>query len=250
MMTKLKRKMDKKKKTEKKEKKENLLLNIIFNIVLPVIILSKLTAEDKLGPIYGLVVALAFPTLYFLYDLASQKKFNFLSIVGFVGIFLTGIIGVFKFPSEWIAVKEAAVPMLIGIAVLVSLKTPYPLVKKLIYNDTLLDTERIENKLNENGNYDKFEKTLVYSTYMLAGSFLLSSVLNFALAKYLIHSPTGTEEFSQELAKMTGLSYPVIALPSTLVMLIALFYLIKKTSKLTGFEFEELLAENLREENK
>ena len=108
----------------------------------------------------------------------------------------------------------------------------------------------LENKLKENGNYDKFEKTLVYSTYMLAGSFLLSSVLNFALAKYLIHSPTGTEEFSQELAKMTGLSYPVIALPSTLVMLIALFYLIKKTSKLTGFEFEELLAENLREENK
>lgn len=241
--------MSNEKKVEKKEKKENLLLNIVFNIVLPVVVLSKLTAHDKLGPIYGLIVALAFPVLYFLYDLASQKKFNFLSIVGFVGIFLTGIIGVFEFPSEWIAVKEAAVPLVIGIAVLVSMKTPYPLVKKLIYNDTLLDTELIEKRLAENGNTEKFEKTLVNSTYMLAGSFLLSAILNFALAKYLIHSPTGTEEFSQELARMTGLSYVVIALPSSLVMCCALFYLINRTSKLTGFQFEELLAEELREKN-
>lgn len=236
---------------EKKiEKRENPFVNLLFNIIIPVIILAKFTTADKLGPIYGLIVALAFPAGYFLYDLITKKKTNFISIIGFVSIFLTGIIGVFEFPSEWIAFKEAAVPLIIGIAVLVSLKTPFPLVRKLLYNKDILDTERIDNILKEQNKEKVFDNVLVYSTYMLAASFLLSSVLNFVLAKILIKSPSGTEEFTQELAKMTALSYPVIALPSTLVMFVALWYLFRSIKKITGLSIEDLFAEHLREKAK
>jgi hypothetical protein len=115
------------------QKKENPITSIVFNIVIPVVILSKFTTEDKLGPIWGLVLALMFPIGYFLFDYFSRKKTNFISIVGFVSILLTGVIGIFEFPSEWLAYKEASVPLLIGIAILISLKTPFPLVKKLLY---------------------------------------------------------------------------------------------------------------------
>ena len=75
---------------------------------------------------------------------------------------------------------------------------------------------------------------------MVAGSFFLSSVLNYALAKILLVSPPGTPEYSAELGKMTGLSFPVIALPCTLVMMGALLYLFRQIKRLTDLELEQI----------
>ncbi len=236
------------------EKKENPLVSILFNIVIPAVILSKFTAivgkilpGQTVSPVWGLLTALSFPVGYFIYDYVKRKKASGIAILGFVSILLTGVIGVCEFPSEWIAYKEAAVPLIIGLAILISLKTPYPLVRKLLYNKELVDVDKVEAVLEEKNAKEKFEKVLVNSTYMLAASFGVSTVLNFTLAKILIHSPSGTEAFNQELAKMTALSYPMIALPSTIVMMFALYYLFHNVKKITGMDFEEMLAPQIRE---
>ena len=225
---------------KKKKKKQNPLVNILFNIVVPVVILSKFSNDNYLGPKLGLVVALAFPLAYFIWDWRKEHKANFISILGFVSVLLTGIIGVFEFPSELIAYKEASVPLIICLAVLISMKTPYPLVKKLLYNEDLMNMELINSRLSEKDNTKEVDRMLVRASYMVAASFLVSTVLNFGLAKYLIHSPSGTPEFAEEMARMTALSYPVIALPSTIVLVFALFYVYNRLSKLTGLEFEQL----------
>ncbi len=232
---------------EKKKKRENPLISILFNIVLPFFVLSKLTSVDRLGPTYGLLLALAFPTIYFLYDWFKNKSTSFVAILGFVSVFFTGVIGMLELPSEWIAYKEAAVPFLIGSAILISLKTKFPLVRKMLYNDSIMDVERVDNILEEKSCRDEFDHILVNSSYLLAASFALSTLTNFCLAKYLIHSPSGTEEFAQELARMTALSFPVNALPATVVMMFALWYLIKNLTRLTGLKMEEMLAPELRE---
>lgn len=242
---------------EEKKKRENPLVSIFFNIVMPVMILTKLSKTgtvsffgiemEGLGPLKGLLIALAFPTVYFIWDYLKRKKTNFISIIGFVSILLTGVIGVFEFPSEWIAYKEASVPFIIGIALLISLKTPFPLVKKLLYNEEMMDVQKIDGILKETHQEDKFEKILVNATYIVAASFLLSTILNFVLAKILIKSPSGTEEFAQELGQMTGLSYVVIALPSCLVMMVALYYLFRSMTKITGLPLEKLLAPHLQD---
>ncbi|MDE2993073.1 MAG: MFS transporter, partial [Chloroflexota bacterium] len=105
----------------KKARRENPLLNIGLNIALPAIVLMQLSREDRLGPVYGLLLALAFPVGYGLYDFAARRGFNFYSALGFVSVLLTGGIGLLKLPVEWLAIKEAAVPFIAGIAVLVSL---------------------------------------------------------------------------------------------------------------------------------
>lgn len=225
---------------KKKKKKQNPLVNVLFNIVVPVVILSKFSNDNYLGPKLGLVVALAFPLAYFIWDWRKEHKANFISILGFVSVLLTGIIGVFEFPSELIAYKEASVPLIICLAVLISMKTPYPLVKKLLYNEDLMNMELINSRLSEKDNTKEVDRMLVRASYMVAASFLVSTVLNFGLAKYLIHSPSGTPEFAEEMARMTALSYPVIALPSTIVLVFALFYVYNRLSKLTGLEFEQL----------
>ncbi len=232
--------------TTKKENKENILTSLLFNIVIPALILSKLDKYIALEPYLVLIIALAFPLGYGIMDFTGRKKINAISVLGFVSILLTGVIGLFEFPAHWIAVKEAAVPLIIGIAVLISTKTKYPLVKTFIYNEKLLDVQRIDNILEENGHKNKLNKILNWSSIFLALSFFVSSILNFTLAKILLKSPAGTPQFNEELGKMVALSYPVIALPCTIIMVVILIYVMQSIKKLSGLPMDELYVPEIR----
>ena len=237
--------------TTENKKKESPLWNFMFNIIIPVgIIYSRLTAAEYLGPLYGLLLALAFPAGYFVYDLITRKKTNFISIIGFISIFLIGIIGALELPSEWIAYEKAAIPLFIALAILISLKTPVPLVHKLFFNKEILDVERINHAVSEKKEENRLKQIFTYSTYMLAASFVFSSILNFTLAKIIIESPTGTEAFTQELGKMMIVSKLVIAIPCTVIMMLILWYIFHGMKKITGLTTEELFSENLREKTK
>ncbi len=226
--------------TTEKQKKENPFWSLAFNIIIPILVLNKLGKFIEVGPVITLCVALAFPLLYGVFDWFKKKKANFISIVGFAGIFLTGIIGVFELPTEWIVFKEASIPFIIGVAILVTIKTPFPLVKKLLYSPEIMDVEKIDAILIEKNAKERFDKILVNSSYLLSFSFFLSSVLNFVLARIIMHSPSGTPAFNDEYSKMLGLSWPVIVVPSMIVMAFILWYLFSSLTKITGLKFEEM----------
>src|SRR5690606_10383773 len=193
-------------------KRENLLLTVVFNIVVPSLILAKLSGPERLGPAVGLVTALVFPLGYGVWDFARRRQTNFISIIGFVSVLLTGGLGLMKVDGLWFAVKEAAVPAVIGFAVWASMKSKRPLVRQFIFNDQVIDVPRVEGALAERGNRPQFDRLLVTASYWLVASFLLSAVLNFILARMLLKSPSGTPEFNLELGKMNALSWPVIVL--------------------------------------
>ncbi|MEN7549245.1 VC0807 family protein [Rapidithrix thailandica] len=219
---------------------ENPLMNLIVNIVIPSVVLMKFSGEEYLGPTRGLVIALAFPLVYGIVDFVKSKKVNFISILGFVSVLFTGVVGLMELDAHLIAIKEAAIPLIIGLAIIISLKTPFPLVRKLIYNDKILDVAKISTNLEERGNSVAFEKKLVLASYLLAGSFFLSAVLNYVLARIILVSDPGTVAFNEELGKMTAYSFPVIALPSTLIMLLILWFLINRIKRLTGLELQDI----------
>lgn len=223
-----------------KEKNENPIINLLVNIVLPSFILIKLSNDSYLGPLYALIVALAFPIGYGIWDFAVKKNVNFISILGFASVFLTGIFGLFELDPQWIAIKEASVPLIIGIVIIVSINTPYPLVKKLLYNEKIIHVDVIDKILLENNIVTDFNNLLKKSSYWLAFSFLLSSILNFTLAKIILQSPPGTSEYTEEIGRMTALSFPVIAIPCTILMVFILWYLINKIKKMTNLEFEQI----------
>tara|TARA_R110001592_G_scaffold356455_2_gene658326 strand:+ start:21513 stop:22250 length:738 start_codon:yes stop_codon:yes gene_type:complete len=220
---------------------ENLLLNLAFNIIIPTLVLTKLSSDEYLGTTLAIVVALSFPVIYGLKDLITLKKINFFSALGVISILLTGSISLLELDPAYIAIKEATVPAIFGLATIVSLKTPYPLVKTFLYNDKILQTTRIANALEENGNSKRFEKCLANASWLVAGSFFLSSILNYILAITLITSQPGTVEFNEQLGKMTALSFPVIAVPATLFLMGALFYLFRGITKLTGLKLEDVI---------
>ncbi|MFT5675848.1 MAG: hypothetical protein ACI808_001780, partial [Paraglaciecola sp.] len=69
--------------------------------------------------------------------------------------------------------------------------------------------------------------------------------LNYILAKVILVSPPGTTAYTEELGKMTAWSYPVIVIPSMLLLIAALWYSTSQISKLTGENLENFLAEGL-----
>ncbi len=225
-------------------KQENLLLNIVCNIALPALVLSKFSTPERLGPVVGLVVALSFPIGYGIWDFAVRRKANFISIVGFISVLLTGGLGLMHIGGLWFAVKEAAIPTVIGIAVLLSLKSKRPLVHTLLYNDQIIDVARIDAALAERGTRPGFDRLMVTSSYLLTASFLLSAVLNFGLARYLLKSPAGTPEFNAELGKMHLLSWPIIVLPSMVMTMFALWRLLTGLRELTGLTMDEVFHQH------
>jgi hypothetical protein len=228
-------------------KEENPMVSIMLNVVIPVIILTFLSKEKYLGPLWGLIAALILPIGYGIHTLIKERRTDFISIIGIVSVLLTGVFGILKLPPEWIAIKEAAVPLIIGLAIVISLWTPCPLIRKILMSEKLFNVERLHEKLREQNNESKFEKRLVGLTWGLASSFFLSSALNYALAKIVLKSEPGTEAFTAEIGKMTGLSYIVITIPSMTVMILVLIALIKTLTHLTGLKLDDLLAEHLQE---
>lgn len=225
----------------KPKKRESLLGNILLNIVIPTLILTKLSGDEYLGTRWALVVALAFPLAYGLRDFLVRREFNVFSALGAISILLTGGISLLKLDPQYIAIKEAAIPGLIGIATIVSMKTRFPLVKTFLYNDKVLKVDLIAERLEHHDNTVHFNVALRNASYLVAASFFLSSFLNYVLAKWLLVSEPGTVAFNEELGKMTALSFPVIALPATIVMAIALMYLFKRIKTLTQLDFEEVV---------
>ena len=217
------------------------LVDLLVSIIIPSVILMKFSADEALGASSALLVALAFPLSWGLFELFKYKKFNFIALLGLVSVILTGGIGLLKLDTEWLAVKEAAIPAIIGIAVIISAQTPNPLIKILLYNPKIMDVEKIKQKLDELGNAKDFESRLMTSTYLLAGTFFFSATMNYILAKWIVTSPAGSTAFNEELGKMTLYSYPMIAIPSMLMMMVILYYLSRTINNMTGLKLTEVL---------
>ena len=226
-----------------KPKRENLFLNILLNILIPTLILTKFSGDQQLGPQLGIVVALAFPIIYGVKDYFRAQKINFFSALGVFSVAMTGGMSLLQLDPKYIAIKEAAVPAIFGLATLISLKTKFPLVRTFLYNDMVMATDRINAALKERGTESEFDRTLVNASWMLAGSFLLSSILNYLLARWLLVSEPGTEAFNAELGKMTALSFPVIAVPATIIMMFAIFYLFRNIKRLTELDLEDIIQQ-------
>lgn len=222
-------------------KKGHPFLDLIISIIIPSIILMKYSGDEHLGNTMGLVIALAFPFLYGSFELIAHKKFNFISALGVISVLLTGGIGLLELDPKWLAIKEAAIPLTIGLLVLISLKTPYPLIRTLLYNPKLINVDHVDSHLKERGNKEMFDTRLVKATYFLSGTFLFSATLNYLLATYIVTSPAGTEAFNEELGQLTLISYPVIALPSMVFLIAILFWLIKSVKTLSGLPLEEIM---------
>jgi hypothetical protein len=218
------------------------LIDILVSIVIPSMVLMKFSGDDDLGASGALITALAFPLIWGLYELIRFNIKNYIALLGLISVLLTGSIGLLQLDTQWLAVKEAAIPGLIGVVVLISARLGYPLIKTLLYNPKVLDTARISQILCERGFDRLFEVRLLNATYMLSGTFFFSALMNYLLATWIVTSPTGSVAFNEELGRLTLVSYPVIVIPSMLMMFAIFYFLWRSIHGLTDLKLEEIMA--------
>lgn len=217
-------------------------VDLLVSIVIPSVILMKLSGDEYLGSTWALIIGLAFPLGWGLFELVKYRKYNFIAVLGVISVGLTGGIGLMELDARWLAIKEASVPALIGIAVMISTHTRYPLVRTMLYNHTVLNVDKIHDALVEKGNEGVFEARLQRASYYFSGTFFFSAVMNYIIAKWIVTSPSGTTAFNEELGRMTLVSYPMIAIPSMVMMMAIFYYLWRTIRRLTGFTLDEVLA--------
>lgn len=230
-------------------KRENLWSNLALNVILPSVLLTKGADWFRLPPAGVLILSLAFPVGYGIYDYIRRDKVNLFSIIGFVSVLITGVIGLIRIPSEWVAVKEAAVPLLFGLIILATSKSKTPFVHRILFSPELFDVTRIESALDEKNTRRPFNRVMLTCTYWIAASFVISALLNYVLAAWIVTAESGTEEFNRQIGRMTALSWPVIVIPSMGMMMVALLKLIKGIETHTGLVLEDVLHPDLREKH-
>ena len=246
------------------EQKENLFVNLIFNLGLPILILRK--GDDWFGEILGawmslspestevssclLALAVFFPVSYGIYDFRNRKKYNFMSILGAISALLTGGIGLIPGGTvHMFAIKEAALPGALAILTLLTLKTQKPLVKIFLYNPDFFQVDKIEKLLEAQGTKKSFNRLLVICTWLLAGTFVFSTVVNYLLARLIVVTEPFSDKnaFNDEIGTMMTWSFPVISLPCMVATAYAFWLLTRGIKKMTGLNLEEAINQSSRQ---
>src|SRR3546814_2948524 len=82
------------------EHKPRPLIDLAVSILIPSLILMKLSGEDRLGADGALLLALAFPLGWGLWELAKYRKFNWIALLGLISVLLTGGIGLLQLDTQ------------------------------------------------------------------------------------------------------------------------------------------------------
>ena len=246
-----------------KNKKENPFLSLLFNIFIPVIILkngnkwidnllTKYHGEEwahqssTIIDISSIVffVALIFPVIYFIYDLLNRKNINFISILGFINILLTGGIGIFGarlgLSKIWFILKEGMLPMLIGLMLILMSKYRQSSFTNILLNKVLFDIKKIKSYIKDD-RQQEFENVVRKTGFYLITGFFVSSIIQFILAFLIVKSNPGDPSFSNEVSTMTWVSYIAVLLPTALILGKGFLDFISGIETITGLKKEEFI---------
>lgn len=198
-----------------------------------------------------MIIAVCLPVIYGIHHLVKTKKPNFFSILGVVSILLTGGISIMAYQDNgtvdaqaplWFALKEAAIPFIFGITILISHWTKTPLINVFIYNPEFFNVPLIEKRVAEKSATADYKKLIFSGTILLASSFFISMVMNYFLAMHFLHDSTHSQEaFNTGVAKLTGWGFAVIGVPMITILIAIMFRFVSGLRKITGMENEDIL---------
>lgn len=215
------------------------LVQLLVSFVIPVIILARFSGEAQLGPARGMLLALAFPVGYEVYNFFTHKKPSYLSLFAIGGILLTGGISLLGLSEDWLAVRRAVPYLAAALVIMGSIIIKRPLLPALL--PYFLDMDLLAKHTRGKRARAALERTLTRCSVMLSILLLILAIISFVLTKALILSPTDTSAFNQEFAKLRLVSLAAVTLPLLVGVTALLFYLVSSLEKLTGLEFDQIL---------
>lgn len=220
----------------------NPLAEIILTIAVPSLVLDQLSKPASLGPFWALVVSLLFPVGFGIWCLWNKKGWNVFSLLGFVTILLSGGLGLLKLDAFWFAVKESAMPVMLGLAFPITHRFGRPLINALVMQPHLLNVNALQSALGEGTRRSAFNASLFRASCGMGLGMLGSAVANFFLALWLLGGKEpGSEAFVKGIGKLNWMGLLVIGIPMTAVMMLVFIWLMRQIQRITGLERDDLL---------
>ncbi|WP_395718381.1 VC0807 family protein [Prosthecobacter sp.] len=224
------------------QKQPHPLLDLALTVILPSIALEKLSAPDRLGPLWALVVALLLPLGFGIWCFINKRGLNFFSVLGLIAVIVTGGLGLLNLNATWFAVKEALFPIFLGIAFPLSHRWGKPLVNEMLLNPQVINMPVLHQALDTPEKHHEFAVLLKRASWGMAGTFMFSSAANFALAIYLLGDKApGSLEYTKAIGRLNWSGFLVIGLPLMGVTLALLLWLLRSITRLTGLERDDLM---------
>ena len=90
------------------------------------------------------------------------------------------------------------------------------------------------------GHQGSRERHLQWGTLALGAVFMASGAAGYGLARWVVHSPAGSDAFNQELGRMTLLGWPMITLPTMLALAGLMWALLRSARQLSGLDMGQL----------
>jgi hypothetical protein len=252
----------------KKAPQDHPLANILINVIIPVLVLSYLSKDPELqarlgkiarpwhvGPLKAMILALALPLGYGAWHFLKTRKGNFFSALGLISVLLSGGLTLYLWNADGtvkpnagllVGLKEALIPLMLGVAILTSHRSGTPLIRVFLYNDTIFDIPKIENRVTEMSAQADYDQLLLGATKLFSASFFLSSLMNLGLAQWFFRGFNATainalETFNGIMGSMMGWSFAVIGVPTIFFLFFTLRQLLRGLEKLTGLKDDELM---------
>lgn len=231
--------------------KENPLINIAVNIFLPVMVLNQSAKwEHPWAAEILLLVALSLPLGYGIWDWLKFRRRNFISVLGIFNVMLTGGFALFELSPFWFVIKEASLPFVLGVGVLLSKPlSGRPFFETLLRDSGAFNWEKLDLALQVKGLSQELNKLFVKCNYLFSSSFFISALLNFLLANHIFQSiatdlPDSARKqvLNQQIADMTWQGWVVIALPLMLFMMLIFLFFFSRIKQLSGFDLDDLTA--------
>lgn len=220
----------------------NPIADLLLTVVLPSAALEWLSKADRLGPFWALVVALLMPLGFGIYCFITRGGLNFFSVLGLVAVLLTGGLGLLKLDAFWFAVKEASVPIFLGLAFPLSHRLGRPLVDSILLTPQLINRPALDNAIVTPEQRAGFSRLLWRASWGMGGGMLFSATANFFLAMRLLGDKApGSEEFVKAIGTLNWAGFLVIGIPLMGVMLVVLFSFLRGVQRLTGLERDDLM---------
>lgn len=219
--------------------KPNTLAVLLINFVVPIIILSRFSGEDRLGPTGGLIAALALPIGYELYNLVTKRKVGWVSIAAIGGILLTGMVSLLGLSENWLAIRRSAIYFISALIIFGSALMNRSVITYLLRQVVNLDLAR--ERAGAARNTQKINRLINGGTYAVAAVVAASGILSYALTKHTINAPANSTLFNEQLASLRVQSIFAVTLPLLIGLVIILTYLITQIEKLSGLSSEELM---------
>lgn len=242
------------------------LANLLINVLLPVLVLGVLSKDPALqkeprlwhiGPMAAMIVALSLPIGYGVWFVVRRRKVNTFSLLGVASVLLTGGLTLYLWNSNGtvkphagllFSIKEAIMPLILGVVIWWSKRTDTPLIRVFLYHDGIFDIGRIEAKVAERNASARYEEILGRATRLFAASFFLSALLNLIFVQWFFRgfdpqAVDAFEQFNAIVSRVMGWGLLVIGVPVLAFMILTVKRLTADLAALTEMKEGEILLQ-------